>query len=251
MFQGDDLKCVPEINFYNVFEKASVDAPVTLSQAQKEKFNSIMKVIHSQPPEKPKIVEKRRKISEKIAKTPAKSSSIIKMQGKVYIGRRNFDIVEDFGAGGFWQFWKEAKEIAHRPIIIFLYTDLTETVLANTSENNSLILNALPSCSSIFKTRNVIEEKVLKRDFVKPVAIDGEEPLTKNLEINSGEDAENVKVKRINKVKVTFGQYRQNEDHISNFHWHNIPSRDSKKGSASRHQTCKYNDHQKKESENL
>uniref|UniRef100_A0ABD2XQ65 Uncharacterized protein n=1 Tax=Trichogramma kaykai TaxID=54128 RepID=A0ABD2XQ65_9HYME len=69
LLEGDNFHFVPDIDTYKVYsKKGQVDTPATLSQFQKEKFQSVMNCIYNQQSELPKDNEKRKKISEK--KTP-------------------------------------------------------------------------------------------------------------------------------------------------------------------------------------
>uniref|UniRef100_A0ABD2XG36 Protein kinase domain-containing protein n=1 Tax=Trichogramma kaykai TaxID=54128 RepID=A0ABD2XG36_9HYME len=47
-------------------------------------------------------------------------------KGTVDIGRKNFDVIQDFGTGGFWSFWKSACSKAHRAVTLYMYTYLSE-----------------------------------------------------------------------------------------------------------------------------
>ncbi|XP_014237106.1 dual specificity protein kinase shkE-like [Trichogramma pretiosum] len=80
-------------------------------------------------------------------------------RGEIKLGKKNFEIVENFGTGGFWQYYKVARNLAHRPPPLYLYTYLEKPV--NTSSKPSQIIskencswqcNDLPNCKSLFKT---------------------------------------------------------------------------------------------------
>ncbi|XP_023317601.1 extracellular signal-regulated kinase 1-like [Trichogramma pretiosum] len=64
MVEGGYLHCLPHISSYNVFIKTEDIHPrETLSEAQKEKFNSVMKCIHGQ--ETPEQLKERKKIGNR------------------------------------------------------------------------------------------------------------------------------------------------------------------------------------------
>ncbi|XP_023313735.1 uncharacterized protein LOC111693409 [Trichogramma pretiosum] len=67
LVEGNNLKCAPGVDTYHVFaKKGSASSPATLSQVQKEKFQSLMNIIvNKAEQDKPKDVEKRKKINEK------------------------------------------------------------------------------------------------------------------------------------------------------------------------------------------
>uniref|UniRef100_A0ABD2XM68 BEN domain-containing protein n=1 Tax=Trichogramma kaykai TaxID=54128 RepID=A0ABD2XM68_9HYME len=251
LVEGNNLKCAPGVDTYHVFAKkgkqrllthsavnvnqvlicfitiGSASSPATLSQVQKEKFQSLMNIIvNKAEQDKPKDVEKRKKINEKKTPTPALSQkSSVKVQviwhhrddekqkwykgpgetkeielfknvdysvlevkmmciaayknilnanyfekGTVDIGRKNFDVIQDFGTGGFWSFWKSACSKAHRAVTLYMYTYLSErSAQSDSKKNESISLNILPSCKSLYN-KPIAEEK--KETVVKSQVTD-------------------------------------------------------------------------------
>ncbi|XP_023314339.1 probable serine/threonine-protein kinase DDB_G0281745 [Trichogramma pretiosum] len=124
------------------------------------------------------------------------------------IGRKDFNLIEDFGSDGFWGYYKAAYAKAHRPICLYLYTIANQPKSSNqvtsvavqsessstqSKENSSLFLNALPSCQSIFKTPALTNEiPVSMKSKIKETDIEAHLVSNKKQKI-SIEDVDDVK----------------------------------------------------------